>query len=70
MTNKPAKAVNIEAQFHELKGGTAYQHGRGTGSTVKSAAARAMADLINRPGLKRKRFTRFSATVTIGSIGQ
>jgi len=40
------KVVMIDAQFPELKGGACNQRGKGTGMSVKAAAARAFADLL------------------------
>ena len=58
--------VTIDAQFPELKGGACNQRGRGTGSSVKAAAARAFSDLLRQPKLRRKRFSRFTAIVSVG----
>ena len=63
---KALKVVTIEAQFPELNGGAYNQHGRGTGSTVKAAMSRAFADLLGQPKLRRKRFSRFTAIVSVG----
>jgi hypothetical protein len=63
---KTLKVVTIDAQFPELKGGACNQRGRGTGSSVKSAGARAFSDLLRQPKLRRKRFSRFSAIVSVG----
>jgi hypothetical protein len=63
---KTLKVVTIEAQFPELKGGACNQRGRGTGSSVKSAIARAFSDLLRQPKLRRKRFSRFTAIVSVG----
>jgi hypothetical protein len=63
---KTLKVVTIEAQFPELRGGACYQRGRGTGSSVKAATARAFSDLLKQPKLRRKRFNRFTAVVSVG----
>jgi len=63
---KGLKVVTIEAQFPELRGGACYQRGRGTGSTVRTATSRAVSDLFRQPTLRRKRFNRFTAVVSVG----
>jgi hypothetical protein len=63
---KTLKVVTIDAQFPELRGGACNQRGRGTGSSVKAAAARAFSDLLQQPKLRRKRFSNFIAIVTVG----
>lgn len=63
---KTLKVVTIDAQFPELKGGTCNQRGRGTGSSIKTAGARAISDLLQQPTLRRKRFSTFTAIVSIG----
>jgi hypothetical protein len=60
------KVVNIDAQFPELKGGACNQRGRGTGTSVKAAAARAVSDLLRQPKLRRKHFSTFTAIISIG----
>jgi hypothetical protein len=69
---KTLKVVIIEAQFPELKGGAYDQHGRGTGSSVKAAMSRAFSDLLGQPKLRHKRFSRFTAIVSVGqqAVGQ
>ncbi len=67
---KVLKVVNIDAQFPELKGGSCNQRGRGQGSSVKVAGARAFADLMRQKKLRRKHFTRFTAVVSIGTVVQ
>jgi hypothetical protein len=63
---KTIKVVTIDAQFLELKGGACNQRGRGTGSSVKTAGARAISDLLRQPKLRRKRFSKFTAVVSVG----
>jgi hypothetical protein len=63
---KTIKVVTIDAQFPELKGGACNQRGRGTGSSVKAAGARAFSDLLRQPKLRRKRFSKFTAVVSVG----
>jgi hypothetical protein len=58
------KVVNIQAVFPELKGGNAYQNGRGEGCNVKAATARAFADMYKRMKV-RKTFTEFSVKVQV-----
>jgi hypothetical protein len=63
------KVVNIQCLFPELKGGHAYQSGRGEGSNVKAATARAFADMFRRMKV-RKAFTEFSAKVQVRDMGE
>lgn len=63
---KTVKVVTIDALFPELKGGACNQRGRGTGSSVKAAGARAFSDLLRQPKLRRKRFSKFTAVVSVG----
>jgi hypothetical protein len=63
-----AKRVTIEATFPELTTPRMYQCGHGTGSSVRSAFAAASRDLFKKPQLKGKRFTMFTATVSIGIV--
>jgi hypothetical protein len=60
--------VTIEALFPEMKGGRSYQQGRGRGSSARVAFANAGRDLFKQPGLKRQRYTGFTATVTVAKI--
>ena len=60
------KIAIIDARF-DLTAGTVYVNGRGRGSTVRAAIARAVADLLKQPKVKRKRFNLFTATVSIGT---
>lgn len=62
------KVVTIEATFPELKSGAMYQQGRGQGSTVKVAFAAAGRNLFKQPKLKGRRFTMFTATISVGTI--
>jgi hypothetical protein len=68
MRQKTLRAVTIEARFTELKAHEMYQQGRGRGSSVRSAFAAASRDLFKKPQLKGKRFTVFTATVSIGIV--
>jgi hypothetical protein len=61
------KVVNVQATFPELKGGNAYQAGRGEGSNVKAATARAFADMFKRMKV-RKTFTEFTAKVQVREL--
>jgi hypothetical protein len=63
---KVLKVVTIDAQFPELKGGAVNQMGRGEGGSVKAAMANAVRDLLKQPKLRKKRFTTFTAIVSIG----
>lgn len=63
---KALKVVTIEAQFPEMKGGACNQRGRGEAGSVKAAAANAMRDLLKQPKLRKKRFSTFTAIVSIG----
>jgi hypothetical protein len=59
------KVVTVDALFNELKGSHAYQRGRGTGSSLRVATARAFADMYKKMKF-RKTFTKFTATVCVG----
>jgi hypothetical protein len=61
------KVVTITALFSELKGARCHQQGRGKGSTLGAAAGAAMRDLLKSKGLKRQRYTTFTATVSVGT---
>ena len=63
-----AKVVTIEATFPELKGGRYSQQGRGRGSTLQAALKAATRNLLKQPGLRKQRFTGFTAIVSIGTI--
>lgn len=65
---KVTKFVTITALFPEMKGGRAHQQGRGQASTLAGAFARAGKNLFKQPGLRKQRYTQFSATFTIGTI--
>jgi hypothetical protein len=61
------KVVSVSALFPELKGAKCYQQGRGQGSSLRIATARAFGDMYKR--MKgRKTFTRFSVEVAVGSV--
>ena len=62
---RKVKVVSIEATFPDLRGKLATPTGRGEASTVKAAAANAMRDLLSQ--VKGKKFTLFTATVSIGT---
>lgn len=62
------KTVRIEAHFPDLPGGIANQTGSGQGSSVRVAAAKAFANLLKQPRLKRKHFSEIRAVITIGTI--
>lgn len=62
------KVVTISALFPELKGGRCNQQGRGRGSTLQSAMGAATRDLLKQKGLRKQRFTEFSATFTVGTV--
>ena len=65
---KITRVVMIDAQFPELKGGACNQRGKGMAASVKAAGARAFANLLRQPKLRRKHFTTFTAIVTVGKI--
>lgn len=62
------KVVNVQATFPELSGSRCYQRGRGQGTTLATAMGAAVRDLVRQKGLKRQRFSTFSATFSIGTI--
>lgn len=65
---KTLKSVTIEAEFPELRGGKAYQVGRGRGSNLRVAAANAVRDLMKQPGLRAQRFTACRARLSFGTV--
>jgi hypothetical protein len=62
------KVVTVSALFPQLKGGRAHQQGRGRGSTLQAAIGFAMRDLLKQKGLRKQRFSEFSATFTVGTV--
>ena len=62
------RVVMNDAHFPELKGGACYQRGKGVAGSPKAAAAMAIRDLFSQPKLRRKRFSTFSATVSVGTL--
>lgn len=68
MEKRTLKSVTFEGEFPELKGGAFRQQGRGTGSTLKSAFAAAGRDLFKQKGLKGRRISAFTLTVSVGSV--
>lgn len=62
------KVVMIDAEFPEFKGGAMRQRGKGTGSTARVAAARAFADLLKQPKVKRKQFSTIKAVISVGTV--
>lgn len=58
------KIARVSAQFPELRG-DCYADGKGEGSTVKTAIARAFADLFKQPNVRRKRISSIKATITL-----
>jgi hypothetical protein len=62
------KTVRIEANFPDLPGGIANQTGSGQGSSVRVAIAKAFANLLKQPKLKRKHYSEIRAVITIGTI--
>jgi hypothetical protein len=61
------KVVTVTALFPQLKGGNAYQRGRGTGTNIRVATARAFADMYKRMKV-RKTFTECSVNMTFGEV--
>lgn len=62
------KVVMLEATFPEFKSGAMYQRGKGTGSTVRVATARAFGNLYKQPKVKGKRFSMMTVTLSIGTV--
>ena len=62
------KSVIFNATLPELKIAAMYQTGKGTGSSVKVAGARAWADLLKQPKLKAKRYSMMTITVAMGTV--
>jgi hypothetical protein len=65
---KTLKSVTLEGKFPELMAKYMYQQGRGTGTTLKSAFAAAGRDLFRQKGLKGRRISSFTLTVSVGTI--
>ena len=61
------KVVMLKALFPQLKGGACYQRGKGTGTSIKAATARAFADMYKHMKV-RKTFTEFSVDITVGDV--
>ena len=57
----------LKALFPQLKGGSCYQRGKGTGTSIKVATARAFADMYKHMKV-RKTFTEFSVDITVGDV--
>ena len=62
------KIVTVTALFPQLRGGRAHQQARGQGSTVQAALGAAMRDLVKQKGLRKQRYSEFSATFTVATI--
>ena len=62
------KVATVTALFPQLKGGRAHQQGRGKGSTTQAALGAAMRDLVKQKGLRKQRYSEFSATFTLGTV--
>lgn len=60
------KIVTVEAHFPELKGGACYQNGRGQAGVWTLATKRAMQQI--KKNLGRKKFTYFTATITVAEV--
>jgi ribosomal protein S27AE len=63
---KVETVVTVEATFPELKGGNAYQSGRGAAGAWPLALKRAAQQLQKRIG--RRRFSSFTATITVAHV--
>lgn len=61
------KVVNVQGLFPELRGGNAYQKGRGEGCNVKAATRAAIADMFKHMKV-RKTFTEFTAKFQVRDI--
>jgi hypothetical protein len=61
------KVVTITALFPQLKGGKAYQRGRGTGSTIRVATARAFGSMFKSMKM-RKTFSECHVDMTFGDV--
>ena len=62
------KVVHVSALFPQLRGGRAHQQARGRGSTVQAALGAAMRDLVKQKGLRKQRYSEFSATFTVATV--
>jgi hypothetical protein len=63
---KAIKVVTLEGTFPELPSPKMYQQGRGEGGTLKAAFAAAGRDLFKKPGIKARRLSAFTLTVSVG----
>lgn len=64
---KTLKVVTLEGTFPELPSPKMYQQGRGEASNLKAAFAAAGRDLFKKPGLKGRRISAFTLTVSVGT---
>ena len=61
------KTATINAHFPELVSHKCYATGKGKGSTLKVAIARAVQDLLRQPNVKGQRYTTIKMTVSISN---
>jgi hypothetical protein len=64
---KTTKVVTLEGTFPDCLIKHAYQQGRGEGSSLRIAAARAMTDLMSKPGLRAKHLKSAKIVMSIGT---
>ena len=61
------KVVILEGTFPELPSSKMYATGRGTGSSLKVAAANAIRNLLKQPALKSRRITAAKIVMSVGT---
>ena len=61
------KVVTVNALFPQLKGGACYQRGKGTGTSIKAATARAFASMFKNMKV-RKTFTECTVNMTFADV--
>ena len=65
---KTLKVVTLEGRFPELMLKNMYQQGRGQGTNLRVAAANAIRDLLKKPGLRGRRISAATLTMSIGTV--
>lgn len=60
------KVVTVECRFAELRNGDQVQKGRGQGTTLKSAASRAIRDVLST--IKRKRVSQCTINMHVDTL--
>ena len=63
------KLVTIEAEFPELLSGRMWQNARASGTTVPTAVRRALAEILKREGIRRRRLSVIKLRISISNGG-